>query len=72
VIAGGLALLQGHYSMLGVGSFFVGVGSLLFGMTHGFSDISSRGRLLFRIGTIAYLVGLQFFVYGLVSIAVNQ
>ncbi len=54
--------------LLGVSLFFTGVGSLLFGITNGFSDMSLTGRLLYRMSLIAYLIGLPILTYYLTTV----
>ena len=48
---------------LGAGLFFTGIGNLLFGLTNGFIDMTSTGRLLFRIAVFAYLLGVPLLAY---------
>jgi hypothetical protein len=68
VIVGGVLGLLPAYRILGVGLFAMGIGTILFGATNGFSDPSPTGRLLFRIALIAYFIGtpiVAYEVYGL-------
>lgn len=46
-----------------VGFFFTGIGNILFGITNGFVDMTPIGRLLFRIGLIAYIIGIPLIAY---------
>lgn len=41
-----------------VGLSFLGIGSILCGVTNGFADYSPMGRLLFKIGIPILLLGL--------------
>ncbi len=48
-----------------IGLILVGIGSLLCVLTNGFSDYSPRGRLLRKIGSLAFLIGLPLVFYNL-------
>ncbi len=53
-----------------VGFFCTGIGNILFGMTNGFVDMTSIGRLLFRVALIAYIIGvplIAYYLYGELS-----
>lgn len=51
----------------GAGFFFTGIGNILFGITNGFTDMTSTGRLLYRLALVAYLIGIPLiahYLYG--------
>ena len=57
----------GHYwrmYALALGLVFLGIGSVLCGITNGFADYSATGRLLWKIGIPTLLIGLLFTGYG--------
>lgn len=61
-----LALRQGS-RIDGTGFFFTGIGNILFGITNGFTNMSSTGRLLYRLALVAYLIGIPLiarYLYG--------
>jgi hypothetical protein len=64
VIGGVVFGLRPASRILGVGLFLTGIGNLTLGVTNGFSDPTPIGRLLFRMGTIAYLAGVPILGYG--------
>lgn len=47
----------------GAGFFFTGIGNILFGITNGFTDMTSTGRLLYRLALVAYLIGIPVIAY---------
>lgn len=47
----------------GVGLFFTGLGTVILGLTNGFTDFSPQGRFLYRIAIVAYLIGIPISVY---------
>lgn len=53
------------------GLFGIGVGNILLGVTHGFSDRTLRGRTLFRIGALAYAFGIPVLAYWMFNILVK-
>jgi hypothetical protein len=66
VMAIGLVFLLGgvyhgifyHDRMLSAGMVTFGVGFLFLGLTEGFSDPTPRGKLLYRIAIISFIVGI--------------
>ena len=46
-----------------------GVGFVFFGFTEGFTDPTPRGKLLYRIGIISFIIGLPIVLYGALKIA---
>ncbi|MGI8495337.1 MAG: hypothetical protein ACR2L1_08505 [Pyrinomonadaceae bacterium] len=50
---------------LAMGLVFLGIGSVLCGITNGFADYSATGRLLWRIGAPILLIGLALTGYGM-------
>jgi hypothetical protein len=57
IFYGVMNALQSYTRVYGVGLLLLGVGSTLLGITDGFSDPTPKGRLLFRIAVIAFLIG---------------
>lgn len=49
-----------------------GIGFLFLGITEGFTDITPRGKILYRLGIIAFLVGLPIVIYGAISLASSE
>ena len=47
-----------------LGLIFLGLGSILCGITNGFTDYSRNGRLLWKFGAFFLLAGLGLVVYG--------
>ena len=47
-----------------VGLISLGLGSIICGITNGFTDYSRNGRLLKKLGAILLLAGLALTVYG--------
>jgi hypothetical protein len=47
------------------GLCFLGIGSILCGITNGFTDYSPAGRLLWKIGIPTLLLGLLLSIYGI-------
>ncbi|MGI8554914.1 MAG: hypothetical protein ACR2LT_00945 [Pyrinomonadaceae bacterium] len=47
-----------------LGLFFLGSGSVLCGITNGFTDYSRNGRLLWKIGAVVLLLGILLTGYG--------
>lgn len=65
-IVGGVAMsIRPGGAKFGAGLFLTGVGNLLLGMTNGFSNPTPTGRILFRIGATAYIIGVPILVYGI-------
>lgn len=63
---GGYVLWQMRmYYILGGGLILVGGGSILCGLTNGFTDHSPRGRKLNKIGMFLFVAGLLPSIYGL-------
>lgn len=52
-----------HMYTFAAGFLFLGFGSILCGLTNGFTDYSARGRLLWRFGAFFLLVGLVLAIY---------
>lgn len=54
------------YSILPLvlGLVSLGAGSIICGITNGFTDYSRRGRLLWKFGAVFLLIGLLLTVYG--------
>ena len=46
------------------GVFFLGLGSVLCGLTNGFTDYSRNGRLLWKFGAFFLFIGIVLAVYG--------
>ncbi len=46
-----------------------GVGFIFFGFTEGFTDPTPRGKLLYRIAIISFIVGLPIVLYNALKIA---
>ena len=46
-----------------------GIGFVLFGFTEVFTDPTSRGRLLYRIAIISFIVGIPIVLYGAYKMA---
>lgn len=58
-VGGGIYCAQYSYlRIMAVGLILTGIGNAMFGITHGFSDPTPTGRLLFRIGAAAYIIGI--------------
>ncbi|MGI8469409.1 MAG: hypothetical protein ACR2N3_13250 [Pyrinomonadaceae bacterium] len=49
---------------LALGLVFLGLGSVLCGITNGFTDYSRDGRLLWKFGVILLMAGLALAIYG--------
>lgn len=52
-----------------VGFFFTGFGSLLFGITNGFTNLTPFGQTLYRLGLTAFIIGIPsigYFLYNLI------
>jgi len=47
----------------GAGFFFTGVGNILFGITNGFTDMTSTGRLFYRMALVTYVIGIPAIAY---------
>ena len=45
------------------GVCFLGIGSILLGITNGFTDYTPAGRLLWKIGVPTLLIGLALSIY---------
>ena len=45
----------------------LGIGSILCGITNGFTDYSPRGRLFWRTGIVAILMGLALTIYYIIK-----
>ncbi len=73
IIGLGLIVFGGWFStyvgfrLFGAGFFFTGIGNVLFGMTNGFTDMTSPGRLLYRLALVAYLAGVPIIGYYLLT-----
>lgn len=47
----------------GAGLFLTGLGTILLGFTNGFVDMTPQGRFLFRVGVVAFLIGIPISLY---------
>jgi hypothetical protein len=45
------------------GFLFTGFGNILFGITNGFTNMTSLGRKLYRIALITYIIGIPVIIY---------
>jgi len=63
--AGGYVGITWRMYYFAVGLILLGLGSALCGLTNGFSNHSPNGRLLRKIGSLAFLIGLPLVFYSL-------
>jgi hypothetical protein len=49
--------------IFGAGLLFNGIGSLFWGITNGFIDMSPRGQLFYRLGILSFLIGIVIIIY---------
>ncbi len=62
---GGYILYRFRMYPYGTGLFFTGVGGILCGVTNGFTDYTQRGRLFWKVGIIALLLGVPLVIYNI-------
>ncbi len=55
---GGWSLLFYLFDISGYGFVFLGLGLIIFGITDGFNDQSPRGRMLFKVGILIFIVAV--------------
>lgn len=66
IIFGGFLLLNSRTRFFSIGFFFTGVGNILFGLTHGFTDMTPVGHNFYRLAILAYCIGIPivgFFIF---------
>ncbi len=62
-IYGGYVVYRFRIYPFGAGLIFTGLGGILCGVTNGFTDYTPLGRLFWKIGIIALLLGLPVVIY---------
>jgi hypothetical protein len=67
MVFGGWLITHPGFRVDGAGFFFTGIGNILFGITNGFTDMTSTGRLLYRLALVAYIAGLPLVAYFLLK-----
>ncbi len=55
-------LISYHDRVLSIGLAASGVGFALLGLTEGFADPTPRGRRMYRIGIIAFIIGVPILI----------
>lgn len=58
IALGGFLLFSSVARFHSVGFVFTGIGNILFGLTNGFTNMSSTGLKLYRLALTAYLLGI--------------
>jgi hypothetical protein len=58
IALGGFFLFNAATRFHSVGFVFTGIGNILFGMTNGFTNMSSTGLKLYRLAMTAYIFGI--------------
>lgn len=49
--------------VFGASLLFNGIGSLFWGLTNGFTDMSPRGQLFYKTGILCFLIGIVIMIY---------
>jgi hypothetical protein len=65
VVGGYVTLFRRMYYFAMGGLILIGIGSILFGLTNGFSDFTPRGLVLRKLGITAFIAGLPLIFYSL-------
>jgi len=63
IVLGVLVVLMPAHRMHSVGFIFTGIGTVLFGLTNGFTDMSGMGLKLYRFALAAYAVGVPVIIH---------
>lgn len=55
-----------------VGLLSLGVGMLFLGLTEGFTDPTPRGKFLYRVAVVAFLIGIPIVIKGAYALASSE
>lgn len=80
VTAIGLVLIAGstyhavffYDRVFSVGLLALGVGMLILGLTEGFTDPTPRGKFLYRVAIVSFIIGIPIVGYGAIQMAMSE
>ena len=72
VIGGFVHVVMFRGRLFSIGLVATGVGLTILGLTEGFADPTPRGKLLYRIAIISFVVGVPIVAYGAYQLATRN